>query len=214
MTEKLKITYRLLSLEDLTQVTRVHRKAFKDSALTKLGMEPLRRYYEWQMIGPHDSFNFGAFDDHGTLAGFCFAGTFRGSLSGFLDRNKRFLMRYFLFHPWKVFNPLILNRVKYALRIIKRKNPKLTSNTTSTSPGRHYGILSIAVDPDRQGLGVGRIIMKQVETDALQKGFTEIGLTVHPTNTKAVAFYELCGWKRNPESDGIWSGSMTKQLIQ
>ncbi len=212
MTDKPEIQCRLLSVDDLAQVTCVHRKAFQNSALTKLGKEPLRRYYEWQMVGPHDSFNVGAFDTQGTLAGFCFAGTFRGSLSGFLDRNKRFLIQYFLFHPWKIFNPLILDRVKSAIRVLKRKTPPKTLTTPPVSPGHHYGILSIAVDPDRQGLGVGRIIMEQVEKDALKKGFTKLGLTVHPTNTQAIAFYELCDWNRNLEPDGAWSGRMTKQL--
>jgi hypothetical protein len=36
-------------------------------------------------------------------------------------------------------------------------------------------------------------------------------LTVHPDNTRAVAFYEQLGWERTA-GDGPWTGMMEKRL--
>lgn len=74
-----------LTTSDLPHIVRVHRAAFPDSALTKLGSEAVRRYYLWLLIGPHDAVNVGAFDLENVLVGFCFGGKFRGALSGFLQ---------------------------------------------------------------------------------------------------------------------------------
>lgn len=212
MTNNPGITLKHLTCEDLPQVAEVHIKAFEESALTKLGKEPIRRYYEWQLIGPHECHAVGAFDEQGSLVGFCFAGVFHGSLSGFLTRNQRFLTWWVLSHPWKITNPLIIDRLKNALRILKHK--PTTTHPPSTQPKQSYGILSTAVDPEQQGMGIGRIIMEDVERDAIEKGFAELGLTVHPTNIKAVSFYEGCGWQRVITDAQEWSGRMVKPLSQ
>lgn len=212
MNNKPDITLKILTRKDLVQVAHVHSSAFRDSALTKLGKEPIRRYYEWQLTGPHECHALGAFDQQGLLVGFCFAGVFHGSLSGFLTRNKKFLTCWVLSHPWKITNPLVVDRLKQAILILKRKST--TTNHPSTQPKMSYGILSIAVDPEKQGMGIGRIIMQDVEQDALQKGFAELNLTVHPTNTKAVTFYEGCGWQRVIKDSAEWSGSMVKPLAK
>lgn len=52
---------RPLTVEDLLDVAHIHIQAFPDSALTKLGREAVRRYYEWQIVGPHDALNIGVF---------------------------------------------------------------------------------------------------------------------------------------------------------
>src|ERR1035438_7068797 len=47
------ITVETLYTRDLTAVTGVHLAAFPDSVLTTLGSGIVKRYYEWQMRGPH-----------------------------------------------------------------------------------------------------------------------------------------------------------------
>ena len=61
--------YRSLELKDLQSIAILHQKAFQDSALTKLGLEPVRRYYEWQLTGPHDCYAIGAFSADDELTG-------------------------------------------------------------------------------------------------------------------------------------------------
>jgi len=201
---------RLLELKDLQSVAKLHRKAFKDSALTKLGLEPIRRYYEWQLTGPHDCYAIGAFDEKDELLGFCFSGVFRGALSGFLNKNRKFLVTWILTHPWLILNPLVTIRIKIALRIQKKvttpSKPKIGEDKKS------FGVLSIAVDPERQGLGIGRLLMDAVEAEAKKRGFQQLHLTVHPTNIQAVTFYERCGWNKVFTEHEVWKGSMRKSL--
>lgn len=76
----------VLNHDDLPAVAAIHVAAFPDSALTALGVEAVRRYYAWQLDGPHEVFALGVdavqYDNDGTIAnkqliGYCFAGGFR-----------------------------------------------------------------------------------------------------------------------------------------
>jgi hypothetical protein len=99
-----------------------------------LGKDLVQKYYEWQMIGPHDCYAIGAFINH-DLLGYCFAGTFNGSLSGFLSVNKVSLIKSFFLHPWLIANPIIINRIKIAIKIIARK--RYQSIETYSIPKKH-----------------------------------------------------------------------------
>lgn len=204
-----------LSIDDLTNVALIHLRAFPDSALTKLGKEPVRRYYEWQMIGPHDASNIGAFVES-ELAGFCFGGVFRGALGGFLEKNRNYLIRQVITHPWLLLNPLFRERASLAAKRISGKlfrskvhpaSPRIVSSEKPVA----FGILSIAVDPKFQGSGVAQLLMEHAENIALERGFTLMRLSVHPSNGRAVRFYEKMGWQRVLD-DGIWKGNMEKTL--
>jgi ribosomal protein S18 acetylase RimI-like enzyme len=203
-----RIVLRPLSVDDLQKVAEIHRKAFKDSALTKLGLEPVRRYYEWQLTGPHDCFAVGAFEPDDSLIGFCFAGAFKGSLSGFLQKNKKFLVSWLLTHPWLIFNSMVVERIKTVFPL-KRKKSKVTNEPIAHI--KSFGILSIAVDPEKQRSGIGKMIMQMVEKEAKERGYRRMNLTVHPSNKDAVAFYEKWGWEKSTGRDE-WVGSMYKDI--
>lgn len=202
---------------DLTNLTHIHMFAFPDSALTKLGFEPVRRYYEWLMVGPHDALNIGVFEGE-TLIGFCFGGIFRGALGGFLEKNRNFLIQQVMTRPWLLFNPLFRERATFAFkRVFQRKKtvkpvpaPKVDDIPQKTLPS--FGILSIAVSPKYQGMGASKLLMEYSEKVARDRGFTRMGLTVHPSNGRAVRFYEKMGWQKDAV-DGVWSGHMSKILI-
>jgi ribosomal protein S18 acetylase RimI-like enzyme len=200
-----------LEKNGLEHVARIHKLAFPESALTKLGTEAVRRYYEWQLNGPHDCYAIGIFDREDNLVGFCFAGVFRGSLSGYLEKNKVFLLLWLVFHPWLVFNPLIMERIQLALRLFTRK--RTPKSNLSIKEKENYGVLSIAVDPKKQGLGIGKKLMNLVEQDATKKGFFHLLLTVHITNTQAIKFYENLGWKKTNIESKNWNGEMVKDLF-
>jgi ribosomal protein S18 acetylase RimI-like enzyme len=76
-----------------------------------------------------------------------------------------------------------------------------------------FGILSIAVDPRRQGIGAGKSLIAYCEASAFQRGFEQMHLTVEPENRQAIAFYERLGWEKALES-GVWKGRMIKRLTQ
>ena len=195
---------------DLFQVATIHRAAFTDSALTKLGQTAVCRYYEWQLTGPHELTALGAYIDR-QMIGFCFGGVFQGALSGFLEKNKRFLIGRVLTQPWLLLNPIFRDRVQSGTKrlrnSVKRARPLLQPRPSSTC----FGILSLALDPGYQGLGVGRLLMTRAEEAAQRMNYSEMLLTVQPQNKQAVAFYERLQWQKVARN-GEWSGEMRKAL--
>ncbi len=200
-----------IEIDDLQNVAIVHCAAFQNSALTCLGTEATRRYYEWQLLGPHDSVAFGL-DNNCELAGFCFGGVFNGSMSGFLARNKYYLASQLLCRPWLCLNPLIRNRIRLGLKSLRT----ISRTKTSDPPRGHrqqrsFGILSIAVDPVHQGSGLGNQLMARAETIAVERGFDAMNLSVDPGNSQAIRFYEKLGWSKVLDTSD-WTGKMCKQL--
>jgi ribosomal protein S18 acetylase RimI-like enzyme len=192
----------------VNEVANIHLGAFPKSALSSLGFEAVRRYYEWQLIGPHDVLPLGAYLDE-TMAGFCIGGIFRGAMGGFLRKNRTFLISRTIIRPWVVFNPLIRNRIRSALKILSQKP------SAPPKPGkakvRSFSILAIAVHPTYQGLGIGKILMETSEDFARNNGYEKMHLTVDPGNTQAIGFYERLGWQKISVSL-TWSGQMEKRL--
>jgi ribosomal protein S18 acetylase RimI-like enzyme len=206
------VQIRELTVDDLERVATIHLLAFPDSAITKLGHEAARRYYDWQLTGPHDAHVIGAYLE-GELVGFCFGGLFRGALSGFLRVHRPFLVKRILTHPLLLANPLFRTRLTQGLTALRRFGPQKASASTpqKTPAASSFGILSIAVDPNRQGSGVGRALMDAAEAEARRRGFGGMHLTVHPQNDQAIRFYKSLGWACDAEG-AEWNGRMRKAL--
>jgi len=184
---------------------------FPESALTKFGAESIRRYYLWQLNGPHKSLCIGAFDET-KMVGFCFAGVFREAETGFLRKNRIFLIWRIMTHPWLLNNEIVRDRINYGLQALKRLARKKKAQAAQPKPAvERFGILSIAVHPQYQALGIGKLLMADVETSARQGGFNLMRLSVHPNNRQAVLFYEGLGWKKKL-TNGAWEGYMEKSL--
>jgi ribosomal protein S18 acetylase RimI-like enzyme len=194
---------------DLFQVANIHRAAFTDSALTKLGQLAVFRYYEWQLIGPHELTALGAYIDR-QMIGFCFGGVFQGALAGFLQKNKRFLIGRVLTHPWLLLNPNFRHRVQSGIKSL-RKSAKPVQLLIQPRPSTCFGILSLALDPSYQGLGVGRLLMTRAEEAAHRMNYSEMLSTIQPQNKEAVAFYERLQWQKVARN-GVWSGQMRKAI--
>jgi ribosomal protein S18 acetylase RimI-like enzyme len=215
--EKLLDAVQLSTLEvsDLPRVSEIHLAAFPDSALTILGAEAVRRYYEWLLTGPHESFALGASVKAG-LMGFCFGGVFRGAMSGFLRQNRAFLFGRILSRPWLAMNPLVRERAAMGLRILRRFGRQQAGKpsaaaASSAKPESLFGILAIAVHPDSHGQGIGRALMDEAERSARRGDFKEMQLTVEMSNHRAISFYEGLSWEKFL-SQGAWHGEMRKAL--
>ena len=189
---------------DLVSVSRVHERAFPNSALGRLGPEALRRYYTWLLEGPHRATCIGAFD-RDVLVGFLFGGTFNGAMSGFLRANRVYLAKRLATHPWLVFSPLVRDRIKLAIRVLR---PRIATPARPPSISA-FGVLAIAVDPDAQGRGVGHALMARAETVARTEQFAEMELTVAAWNQQAIQFYLSSGWNK---VGSPWGGAMRKPL--
>jgi ribosomal protein S18 acetylase RimI-like enzyme len=207
---------RAVTADDLRAVTHIHCAAFPASAITALGEEAARRYYLWQLEGPHDVTAFGAF--HGIeMAGFYFGGVFQGALSGFLARERSYLAWRVVTHPWLVLNPLFRERLGMGLRVLRKKLwPKKPAAPARPAPEntrvRQFGILAIAVHPDFQGLGVGQALMAHAESAARAQLFPQMQLSVALSNQSGIRFYERLGWQRVFTRDHEWKGEMIKPL--
>jgi ribosomal protein S18 acetylase RimI-like enzyme len=206
-----RVLIRDLEEADLPAIVSIHMAAFAESALTKLGKAAVHRYYEWQFTGPHDLTVLGAFIEN-QLVGFCFGGTFHGAMSGFLRKNRRFLIGRVLTHPWFVLNPMFRDRVLKGFKWLPVFKVVKQSRASPKGPGsRSFGILAIAVGPRHQGLGVGRLLMSRAEETAKVLSFDEMRLTVQPHNQKAVDFYECLRWEK-VFKNGVWNGEMKKNI--
>jgi ribosomal protein S18 acetylase RimI-like enzyme len=205
------VSTRRIQETDLVVVATNHMLAFPDSVLTKLGSEAVRRYYEWQLIGPHEISARAAFV-HDRLVGFCFAGIFRGAMGGFLKRNRAYLLFRVLTHPWLITNPIFRERLLLGTRVLTRLRRREKSRATSTRPSQPaFGVLSIGTHPEYQGLGVGKRLMDEAEDFARSLGFSEIHLSVSTNNEQAIRFYERQNWTKELEASG-WLGSMKKLI--
>lgn len=203
----------ILQSVDLSSIVAIHQRAFPDSAMTRLGNEAVRRYYEWLICGPHpEAFRLGLFEGL-SLCGFCFGGRFNGATGGFLQRNRLFLIWRVMTNPWLITNPLFRDRIKSALLILRRlgRASAIPPVSWQELANPSFGILAIATHPGYQGQGVGRQLMNAAEGAAREKGFRQMHLTVHPDNHQAVRFYENLGWIRKNEEDQ-WKGLMRKKL--
>jgi len=201
-----------IGADHLGEVARVHCSAFPQGQLTALGLGVVRRYYAWQLEGPHASVALGAFDSE-RLVGFCLGGTFSGAFSGFVHANWPLLARAVLARPGMLLRASVRDRSRRAALALAR-----TGNRPAGVDGRSgpapvaaarpsYGILVVAVEPRYRRQQVGRALLEASEEAAAARGFRQMHLTVDPANVEAARFYEACGWEREG-TDGTWARSL------
>lgn len=195
----------------LQVVAQIHVRAFSDSSLSWLGVEAVRRYYEWQLSGPMGDHFIGVFKE-GALRSYAVAGgTPGGSLSDFVLGNTCYLGWRILLRPGIVFSVSGREALKAALRILTRRIGKPRTPVQRTLRPKSFWVLAIAVDPSCQGQGLGRALMEELDRLALADCYSRMHLMVRPQNAKAVRFYEALGWRR-AVTGARWEGYMEKEF--
>ncbi|MEI7885859.1 MAG: N-acetyltransferase [Actinomycetes bacterium] len=196
---------------DLAAVAALHVQAFPGSVLGELGVEAVRRSYKWQLTGPHDLTAL-VTASSGTVTGFLFGGVFRGSTIGFVKAERWFLVTRVARHPGILLRSVGWKRITLGVRLLLRRSSPAVPEKPDDVPRKSFGVLAIAVDPKTQGQGLGAILMREATKRAKAQGYVSMHLTVHPTNTSAVAFYRSLGWTEFNEANGTWVGRMTLSL--
>lgn len=188
----------MMTTEDLGLVAKVHKLAFPESFLTRLGKGAVERYYRWQIEGPHDHYLIVAFSGE-EMAGFCVGGISRGALSGFLEKNKYYLGVKLISKFWLLFKGNLLKKFRIAfVFFLKKFLPERKRKEESLEKRRDsFGILSICVIPQVLGLGIAQKIMQSSEIEAIRRGFGKMHLTVDAENHRAIRFYEKLGYVKN-----------------
>jgi ribosomal protein S18 acetylase RimI-like enzyme len=204
------VALRPLVASDFAAVARLHVATFPGTSLAVMGPLTVERYYQWWFERPQDVQGDGAFYS-GELTGFFVGGVFRRSVSQFFGEQRAFLLRQAVQRPWIAFNPMMRRGWSKMLRDRMRRSkamPPVSGGRVAPTP---YKILTIAVDQDYQGLGLGKQLMAAAENQARRKGFSEMVLDVITDNEQAIRFYEALGWLRI-EKQGGWRGQMRKPL--
>jgi phenylacetate-CoA ligase len=206
----LEVVVRGLRKQDLNAVATIHIDASPESPISLLGKGAVRRFFEWQMIGPHSASAFGAFIGEACV-GFCFGGIFRGATSGFLSLNRTYLIGRLLTRPWLLANKSLRDQLKLARFELRTGGQTESSTSQHARPPQPFGILALAVNPPFQRQGIGKLLMQHIEDTARKHSFHEMHLTIDPKNERAVAFCQRLGWEK-VVTEGDWRGEMKKLL--
>lgn len=201
------VVLRGIKKADLEGVAEVHLAAFPHSALSLLGGEAVRRYYEWQLIGPHSASAAGAFSKE-KCVGFYFGGIFREPAAGFLYRNRWYIFWRVLTHPWLIINPCFRRKLGRYKRLLL--NRWVSKERWHSSP-LTFHILALAALPESQRSGVGRALIDHAENVARKNSFHEMSIRVRPNNEIAIGFCSKAGWQKAPATHPEY-GEMRKVL--
>lgn len=204
-----------LNINNLEVISKIHMAAFPTSSWSRLGKTVVEKYYLWQLNDQHPLVSAKSYMIENKCAGFCFSGIFKDSTSGFISRNKNLLIKKALFKPWLILYPEFRNGLLISKKLLKHFRLRQKAQINDNIQPRindSYGILSIAVHPDFQGYGVGKILLNHAELYAHENNFKKMHLTVNVKNNAAIGFYEKLGWEK-VSIENLWRGRMEKVLI-
>ena len=80
--------------------------------------------------------------------------------------------------------------------LVARMDGALAATAMVGHDGHRGWVYYVAVDPDRQGTGLGRTIMAAAEDWLRARGVAKVMLMVRPDNTKVQAFYETLDYEK------------------
>ena len=170
--------------KDIADIVAIHIKAFPDFFLTTLGEGFLKLYYRSVLRSSDGVLLVGQAD--GETTGFC-AGTMLSA--GF---NKRLIKNHFMGYVGQGTKLLFT----HPLRIWHLFKNMTKENADVGDKGDYAELLSIGVDPNKQGGGVGKKMLIALEEEVNRRGGTKLSLTTdYVNNEKAIGFYHSLGYE-------------------
>lgn len=205
--------------QDLPAVVTVHKAAFPDSLLSRLGSKVVSRYYAWQLSEANEAVGVAVVTDD-ELLGFALGGIFRDSLNGFFKSNRRLIAGALLRRPWLVADPLLWNRWEMlvaSLRRARRRANQAAPAGPSSEPSKprarkRYVVLSIGTHPRHRRKGVAATLLAFHESRARRLGHDTIFLSVRADNEGALSLYRSRGWIIYQELEKPPTSKMKKEL--
>lgn len=170
--------------KDIPDIVAIHIKAFPDFFLTTLGESFLKLFYRSVLKSSDGILLIGKTD--GETIGFC-AGTLlsagfntrliKNNLMGYVGQGIKLLFT----HPIRIWH-LFKNMTK--------------ENASVGDKGEYAELLSIGVDPEKQGGGVGKEILVALEEEVSRRGGVKLSLTTdYNDNEKTIGFYHSLGYR-------------------
>jgi ribosomal protein S18 acetylase RimI-like enzyme len=177
------VEIRKILKEDLHEVVDVHKNSFKGFFLTELGDNFLTIYYDCVRKDERGVL-IGLFDE-GQLFGFCAATTVsKGFNTHIVKKN---IFRFSI-----VGILLLLTRIPSLIRLFKNFSK---TNSSVKDEEEYAELLSIGVSDKKQGQGIGKKLLIQLEHELRIKGCSNLSLTTdYNDNEKAVQFYKGLGY--------------------
>lgn len=175
---------RQAKLEDIDIISRIHKEAFPNFFLTSLGVDFLKLYYKTVMKSP-DGILLVSKTDSDTI-GFC-AGTLLSA--GF---NTRLIKKNFMSYMGQGVMLLFTHpiRIWHLYKNLSKESSEVGDK------GEYAELLSIGVDPNKQGGGTGKKMLLALEEEVKNNGGVKLSLTTDfDNNEKAIGFYHSLGYK-------------------
>ncbi len=182
----------------ITNLATIQRAAFPNSFASKLGLNFIKKNIEWY-VNNKQGYIFYLKKD-GVIVGFVGAYE-RNSIQQPGSTSQIFRYSFFTailsacFHPHLFLNKTYFKKSLYIFKFFKNllAHPEINSGLkTSFSP--YVGLVVIAIAPEYQGHGYGKILLGEFDTFVSNKGYNLGKLSVEKSNISANKAYRKSGW--------------------
>lgn len=181
----MEIRVRSVDVAEIKTVVEVHKSAFPNFFLTKMGDSFLEQYYK-SVLNSRRGILFGCYNNDEELLGFCAATDLSADFNKSLIINNCFIfglvgLKLLFTHPIALIH-LVKNLTKESNDI--------------EDDGNYAELLSIGVTQESQGVGVGRTMLMALEMELRKRGVKCNSLTTdYYENDKACGFYHSMGYE-------------------
>lgn len=88
-------------------------------------------------------------------------------------------------------------KVNPELFLVGELDSEIVASVMGGYEGHRGWVNYLSVKPGKRNLGLGKEIMREIESRLKKKGCPKINLQVRSTNTKVIAFYESLGYSND-----------------
>ncbi len=195
------VLVRPLAVDDLVAAAELHRRVLDMEFLSRYGSRFMEAYYDAWRRSP-GGIALAAVDGHGALLGALLgavdpAAHVRGMVRGHGVTLGTRLAAHALSHPALAKDLVVTRGRRYAGGLVRLVTARLSGSGAPPAaevPAQRIGeITHVLVEPDRQGMGIGRALVDAAASEGRNAQLDELVL-VTPPDLAARTFYERLGW--------------------